>query len=395
MQHLSLEQAQQELLSVLPSLEMELVPLSAGLGRILASDIAAPYSLPQSDQSAVDGYAVGRPTSTIPSSFKMVGDYRLGEAPQQPLRDNEAVRVSTGGNLPPGTCAVAPHEKTTCNGEMLLVAEIAKLGQNIKNKGEDFRQGETILYGKSRLNAGSIALLAAMGIGTVPVYRQPRIGIINLAPNVVPASLPIGSGQTWDSNGPMLTALVQQHGGRAVIAETACGSEMTSRLLELLDQVDIVICTGGSYMEDDSEARQLFAAVGARVLYWDIAVQPGSHTGAASLDSRLLFSLSGNPAACFVGYHLFVAPVIRAMMGQAKLPGRIAARCVNGFSKAANTRRMVRGQACYRNSEWEVEVLPGQKPSMIRSLLECNALIDIAAGSPAVEAGSNVQILLL
>lgn len=395
MQHLSLEQAQQALLNYLPNLETEKVALADALGRVLASDLVAPHSLPRFDQSAVDGYAVGCSTSTIPSSFKMVGNYRLGDFPEQPLQHNEAVEVKTGSDLPPGTRAVVPHEKTECDSDMLLVNEMVKPRQNIKSQGEDFCQGETMLGEYTQLDAGSIALLAAMGVETIPVYRQPRIGIVNLASNVVPAALPIRPGQTWDSNGPMLTAMVRQHGGTAVIAANAPSKEMTSRLLELLEQVDIVVCTGGSYNDNGSEARQLFTAIDAQVLYWDIAIQPGSHTGAAHLDSGLLFSLSGNPAACFVGYHLFVAPVIKAMLGEANLPNRVTARCINGFGKAANTRRLVRARAWYGNSGWEVEVLPGQKPSMIRSLLQCNALIDIAAGSPAVAAGSDVEVLLL
>jgi molybdopterin molybdotransferase len=83
------------------------------------------------------------------------------------------------------------------------------------------------------------------------------------------------------------------------------------------------------------------------------------------------------------------------MQGQAAMPKRVIARCINGFGKAANSRRLVRARAWYGNSGWEAEVLPGQKPSMIRSLLQCNALIDIAAGSPAVPAGSSVEVMLL
>jgi len=395
LQHLSLEQAQQALLAILPKLKTEPVAIADALGRVLASDLAAPRSLPASEQSAVDGYAVGCSTSTIPGSFRMVGRYRLGDSPEQPLQHNEAVEVKTGGNLPPGTCAVVPREKTRCDSDMLLVEEMVKPGQNIKSQGEDFCRGEIMLGEYTQLDAGSIALLAAMGIETVPVYRRPRIGIVNLAPNVVPAGIPIRPGQTRDSNGPMLTALVQQHGGTAVIAANAPNREMASRLLELLEEVDIVICTGGSYTENLSDAREFFTAIGARVLYWDIAIQPGSHTGAARLDSGLLVSLSGNPAACFVGYHVFVAPVIRAMQGQAAMPKRVIAGCINGFGKAANSRRLVRARAWYGNSGWEAEVLPGQKPSMIRSLLQCNALIDIAAGSPAVPAGSSVEVMLL
>ena len=56
---------------------------------------------------------------------------------------------------------------------------------------------------------------------------------------------------------------------------------------------------------------------------------------------------------------------------------------------------MVRGQAWWTESGWEVEVLPGQKPSMMRSLVNCNAFLDLPAGTPPVEAGQEVTIILL
>jgi molybdopterin molybdotransferase len=74
---------------------------------------------------------------------------------------------------------------------------------------------------------------------------------------------------------------------------------------------------------------------------------------------------------------------------------RLKARCVNGFSKKSGSRRFIRGHASWEQEGWEVTVLPGQKPSMIRSLVNSNALIDIPADSPPVEAGQDVSILLL
>ena len=39
-------------------------------------------------------------------------------------------------------------------------------------------------------------------------------------------------------------------------------------------------------------------------------MRPGSVTTVAELEGKLLFGLSGNPSACYVGCELFVRPVI-------------------------------------------------------------------------------------
>lgn len=396
MKNIDLEKAQQILAGVLPTLnDIEILPLSAALHRVVAGDIAAPQGLPSGDQAAVDGYAVGSVTSSVPTNFKLVADYRLGDMPESPLQEGEAAKVGTGGFLPPGTRGVVPHEETILDREELTVEEKVKPGQNVKKQGEDFEQGEILLKANARLDAGSIALLSAMGLDPVSVYRKPRLGIFNFAASVVAGPANVAPGQIRDSNGPMLAALIEEQGGQVVAIENAIPGKESSQLLKLLDEADILVCTGGSYTEADSEARGLFEAIGAKQLYWDVAVQPGSHNGAAVLENRLLFALSGNPASCFVGYQLFVAPVLRALQGQPGKGLRVMARCVNGFNKVAHTRRLVRARAECGTTGWEVTVLPGQKPSMLRSLLNCNALIDIPKGSPAVEIDANVEVLLL
>ncbi len=395
MKQLHLEQAQQILASVLPTFDdIEKLPLSAALNRVLAQDMVAPQALPAGEQSAVDGYAVGSATPAPLGSFKLVAQYELGDMPASPLGAGEAAKVGTGGFLPSRTLGVVPHEKTVLNGDTLTIEGTVKPGQNIKRQGEDFKQDEILLKANTRLDAGCIALLAAMGLDPVPVYRRPRLGILNMAASVVSGPAAVAPGQIRDSNGPMLAALIQGKGGEVRAVTNSIPAKESEQLVELLNEADIVICTGGSYTEADSDARRLFDSIKARHLYWDVAVQPGSHNGAASYGNSLLFALSGNPASCFVGYQLFVAPVLRALLRQDE-GAKVLARCVSGFNKVSPTRRLVRAQAKCSKTGWEVSVLPGQKPSMLRSLLHCNALIDIPAGSPAVDVNANVEVFLL
>jgi molybdopterin molybdotransferase len=126
-----------------------------------------------------------------------------------------------------------------------------------------------------------------------------------------------------------------------------------------------------------------------------VPVQPGSHAGASVLNGRLIFALSGNPAACAVGYQLFAAQAVLAMQGFKPRLKRLKARCVNGFAKKSGSRRFIRGHAYWDQEGWQVMVLPGQKPSMIRSLVNCNALIDMPPNHPPIEVGQEVSVLLL
>ncbi len=132
------------------------------------------------------------------------------------------------------------------------------------------------------------------------------------------------------------------------------------------------------------------------MLFWGVQIKPGSHSGAGCYDGRIIVSLSGNPAPCWVGYELLAVPVLRALQGLRPLPlPRLSAVCTGSFPKGGGPRRFLRGYAVCGQDGWRVAILPGQKSSMLRSLLDCNALIDLPAGHQPLEAGGEVSLILL
>ncbi len=393
----SLEEAQRLVLQHTPRLAAESISILAAEGRVNAEELTAERHLPADPQSAVDGYAVAEPGETDSNKYLIAGQINLGEAPQVQLEPGQAMGVLTGGNLPLGTKAVVPHEQVEIEENYLRSLELIKIGNNIKQAGEDYVKGELLAAPGEVLSPGIISLLAAYGKDQIKVYQKPRVAVLSLSAHVVPWQANPEPGQIRDSNGPMLSAFIQQDGGVLAAIKMAGKGETPLRTAasELLEQADILLITGGTYAAGDNEAQLLIKELGAEILYWDVPIQPGSHTGAAVYNSRLIFALSGNPAACAVGYQLFAAPAVLTMQGLTPRLKRLKARCVNGFAKKSGSRRFIRGQANWDQEGWQVTVLPGQKPSMIRSLVNCNALIDMPPDNPPIEAGQEVSILLL
>ncbi|CFY06150.1 MoeA, N-terminal and linker domain [Syntrophomonas zehnderi OL-4] len=392
------EEAQQQILNHSRLLSEEQLPLLEAANRISSREIIADTNLPPYAQSAVDGYALAEKPANGKDTYWLNGYLKANDNTLVPIQEGQAVGVFTGGNIPLETWAVVPHERTITNNNHMQVTEIIKAGNNIKKVGEDYAQGDQLVARASLLTPAHLSLLAAYGQKNVVVYRKPQIAVLSLSGNVVPVDMIPAPGQIRDSNGPLLGALIQKDGGTVVSMQTSFGKtrlELKRWALSILDQIDVMVVIGGTYAATDNEARLLMEEIGAKILYWGVDIQPGSHTGASLLDSRLIIGLSGNPAACAVGYQLFVAPALRAMQGLSPYPKYLTAICSNGFPKKTGSRRFVRGQADWNENGLQVTVLPGQKPSMIRSLFNCNALIDLPAGSPPVEAGSNVSILWL
>jgi molybdopterin molybdotransferase len=243
-----------------------------------------------------------------------------------------------------------------------------------------------------------IGVLAAMGQSPVMVYRRPRVAIVSFGRELTPARDTPAPGQTRDCNGPILAALVARDGGEVTGVEILGDGdreEDRGRLAGLLSQSDLLLTIGGTAQESGDRALPILRQLGTGVLFWGVCIKPGGHSGAGMCDGKPVVALSGNPAACSIGYEVLAAPVLRVLQGLSALPRRLTAVCTNSFSGRGGPRRFLRGYVICGQDGWRVLVLPGQKSSMLRSLIDCNALIDLPAGHPSLEAGSEVSLILL
>lgn len=395
---LTIEKAHEKIKETIRPLPAEKALLTEALGRILAEDIESVYNLPAEEQSATDGYALSGLDLSAGQRFTLNGFLKLGDYPQEAIKTGEAVGVLTGGALPPGTTAVVPHEKTINQQNGIEISEEILPGANIKQVGEDFRLGEKLAKKGEIITPELIGLLAAMGFPSVNIYRPIKAAILAIGENIIDFSQVPLPGQTRDANGPMLAAMIGKVGGEITDIKLVPGSkseQLAEILSELAGQVDLILITGGTYAGQNSQAQSFLAKAGANLLYWGTDIQPGGHNGLAEYRGIPIFAFSGHPAACAVGFYIFAAPSIRYMQGLEFRLQKIEARCTNSYGKTAKSHRMVRGYAFPTVSGWKVTVLPGQKPSMLRSLINCNALIHMSPGKKGLQADELVNVVLI
>lgn len=398
-ENVKLEEAQDLILSLVTPLPAENVPLLDALGRVIYRDIHALNDLPPCAQSAVDGYAVSEGKKSRHYSYIVKEVLKPGEMPGSPLIPGQAAGVVTGGPVPGGTISVIPYEITRLEGEHLTFTADIVPGENIKPQGEDFRAGDLLARRGTVLSPGLAGGLAAFGRSEVSVFRRPRVAVLGLGQEIVPCrALPL-PGQIRDSNGPLLAGLAQQHGAQVTGVELAGGgslSQIKDQLEKILRQSDIVLTTGGTASGASDQALGAVRQTGAKLLFWGVQIKPGSHSGAAVCDNKLIISLSGNPAACAAGYHLLAAPVLRLLQELDPWPRRFTAVCASPYKKRGGPRRFVQANLEIDQNGLKVTILPGQKSSMLRGLLNNgNVLIDLPAGHPPLEEGAEVSVILL
>ena len=271
-------------------------------------------------------------------------------------------------------------------------------GDNISPIASELVEGTPIMEIGRKVNAGEVALLATFGYHTVKVYCKPTVAIFATGSELLPVEAQLRPGKIRNSNSAMLAAQVRSAGGVPLIIDTVPDDVELAmqKIMDAFDQVDIVLTTGGVSVGDFDILVDIFEKWDGQLLFNKIAMRPGSPTSVGIRDGQFLFGLSGNPGACYVGFELFVRPVMWGMQGKEELylPEHTA-RLVGDYTKPTAFQRFVRG-TCY-SVEGQLYAKPVgiDKSSIVTSIKDANCLIVIPPGGRGVADGDSVSVMKL
>lgn len=387
--------------------EIEKVSLIESYGRTLGEDVIADHDVPHFDRSPYDGFAIRaedtkEASSSNPIQFEVIGEIGAGFVFTEEVKAFQAVRIMTGAAIPAGCNAVVMLELTEGFEEkektyMKLKRSFAS-GDNISFKGEDVKQNAILVKKGTVINAGVAALLATFGYSSVHVVKQPVIGIVTTGSELLEVHEQLKPGKIRNSNSYMVAAQIERAGGVVQYYGQFADDFETcyNTVKKAIKEVDILITTGGVSVGDYDYLPAIYEKLQANVLFNKIAMRPGSVTTVAELEGKLLFGLSGNPSACYVGCELYVRPVIETYLHK-KNPHLYRAEAIlqKDFPKANPFTRFVRGRVEFVDGQLKVTPVGLDKSSAISSLAETNAFIGLPGGTRGFEAGIIVSVLLL
>ncbi|WXB94867.1 gephyrin-like molybdotransferase Glp [Bacillus sp. FJAT-52991] len=385
----------------------ELVPLASAYGRFLAEDLIADHDVPSFDRSPYDGFAIRAEDSASasaeqPISFEVVGEIGAGFVFSEQVECGQAVRIMTGAQIPQGCNAVVMLELTRQyeeNGKNYMeIKRPYQKGDNISHQGEDMKKGTALVKKGTYINPGISALLATFGYHEVPVIQKPVIGVLATGSELLDANEPLQPGKIRNSNAFMILSQIERAGGEARYFGKFSDDLDTciSAVKAALSEVDFLITTGGVSVGDYDYLPEIYQQLGAEVLFNKIAMRPGSVTTVAQLNNQLLFGLSGNPSACYVGFELFVRPIIRRFAWN-ESPHLRREKAILGedFKKPNPFTRFVRATLSFNEGQLVVSPSGFNKSSAVSSLAEANAFIVLPGGTRGYEKGMIVDVLLL
>ena len=396
---ISLEQALNILMDHVTHGKTERKTLEDCLGLVLSEDVYALLDMPPFSRSAQDGYAlcskdsIGA-TGENPVKLRVTGKIYAGDHLDVQVRPGEAVRIMTGAMVPAGADCVLRQEDTDEGEDVVQIYKEVEPGCSICFKGEEYKKGHTLLHAGTKIDAAALAVASGNGIMELPVYRRVKAAVVSSGSEVVEPGTPLTPGKIYNTNTVYMKARLHQLGAQVMMSRTV-GDEleiMEEALKEAANQAELVITTGGVSVGQKDLTEEALLSIGAEILFHGIAIKPGMPTLAAEKDGVLFIGLSGNPFSAAIPFEMFVREILSLKMGDPDLKlRRETLTAVTGFSKNSRRRRFLRGKAEGK----EVWLPDHQANGQMRSMVGCNCLIEIPAGSGPVKAGDKVEVLWL
>ena len=326
---LPVESARQQVLATAKLLGPIDVPLAEAVGMVTAAAVLTPADTPPFDASAMDGFAVRAADfpvehgdgadgagAGVAVELKIVGESAAGTPWSGSLEPGQAALISTGAEVPAGADAVVRVEDTSRGDGSVIVRAAARRDQNIRHRGEAMKAGTEVLPAGSRIGPVELGLLASTGNDPVRCHSRPRVSVIATGDELVSPGSPLGPGQIWNSNLPVISAMVRSAGGELVSAITIgdTTAESEAALTAALESDLTVICGGVSVGEHD-HVKATLSSLGVERVFWGLAMKPGRPAWFGARGNARVLGLPGNPVSAMAVFAILGVPLLKALSG--------------------------------------------------------------------------------
>ncbi len=300
------------------------IPLEDAEGYVAAEDITSLVDVPPFDRSSVDGFAV-KAEDTFPAmeeepvELDIIGYIPAGSWFKGEIGHGQAADISTGAPVPLGADAVVMVEDTYIKDNKVFILRPVAPGENIMSAGADIMYGETIVKKGSLITHREISVMAATGITKVRVYKKPRIAVISTGNELEEQGKPLAPGKIYDINKWSISEAIKLAGGIPVQYGIVRDEEVQLKkiLLKALLETDLVTVSGGTSAGTGDLMYRIIDELGEPgILVHGIRVQPGKPTILSVVNGKPLIGLPGYPTSGLMIFDLFVAPLIRGIVGR-------------------------------------------------------------------------------
>jgi molybdenum cofactor synthesis domain-containing protein len=372
------------------------------LGYVLAEDVTAPDDLPPAERSAVDGYAVVAQAG--PLRLRVLRELTAGQSADLILDGDTAVRIMTGGVLPPGADSVVMVEDTEERDSVVAIKTSPRFGDNVQAAGLDAKRGQVVLAAGKRIGPAEVGMLATVGRTRVKVHPKPCIAVLATGDEVVEPEEEPPVGYVRDSNRYALIAAATEAGGEVVWSGHANDEPalLERAMRDAIAVSDVLITSGGVSMGTRDLIKPLFEELG-EVHFGRIAFKPGKPLTFATLrkmggkpgEPAYAFGLPGFPVSSLVTFEVFVRPALRRLQGLSEVHRpRVLVELTHEIQPDGSRLEYQRATVRWQDDRLVATSTGKQTSSRLITMVGANALLEIPSGREPLPAGTRVPALL-
>jgi len=370
------------------------LPVEQASGLYLAEAPVSDIPLPHFDSSTMDGYAVRAADLEGGEALPCRIEIPAGHTPP-PLPQGEAARIFTGAVVPDGADTVVQQELATVDSSGSVTLEPLPQGKNIRYRGELLQAGDPLGVAGEQITPWMIARLVAGGAARLGVYPRPKVSVILTGSELLGADELPAEGHIRDSNGPMLSALVQQAGGEYLGRTTEPDDldSLTSAFEDATNNSDVIVTSGGVSVGDYDFVPAAVEALGGEILFHRLAMKPGKPILVARIGQTWLVGLPGNPVSVLCGWRFFARPLLQTLMGDSAAfsDQPVRATMSTPSSNRGDRTLFVPSIISYNSGDATVEQLPWKGSHDIVNTTSANAFLRIEANTD-LKIGDGVDV---
>jgi len=379
----------------------ERLPIRDCLNRVNNEAVKSPHNVPPRPNSAMDGYAIAVASLVEGDIVELeeVGGAYAGRPFAGNCGPAQCVRIMTGALIPDGADAVIMQEQVeiAADGRIRIDSD-HRVGENIRQAGEDVKQGEIVIEAGVRLSPADLGVLASLGLTQLQVKRKPVVAFFSTGDELTAVGTPLQPGMIYDSNRyslhGMLARLPVDSIDLGVVRDNP--EAMREALAEAAARADLIISTGGVSVGEADYIKPALAELGSTE-FWKIAIKPGRPLTFGEIGNSVFMGLPGNPVAVMVTFSQFVVPAIDVLSGASmRAPLLVPARARDSLRKKPGRTEFQRGIATLdENNRWQVGKTGKQGSGILTSMSRANCFIVLPDDNDGVEPGDEVSIQFL
>ncbi len=375
----------------------EKLTLNDALGRVLAEAVYSPINIPHDRNSAMDGYAFACRDIVNGQVFtlSLVGTSWAGRPFVGALQPGQCVRIFTGAVVPEQADSVIMQEQVQLLEQTVHFPADTRALQNIREIGEDVKQGGLLCAQPKKLTAVDLSLLASAGVGDVTVKRRLRIAYFSTGDELTALGQLLEPGKIYDSNRAMLGGLLVDPSYNVVdLGVIPDNKQLLERsFIEASKNHDVIITTGGASVGEADYVKEILQSCG-EVNFWKLAIKPGKPLAFGKIGACHFFGLPGNPVAVAVTFQQIVAPALSQLSGTPPAkPLRFGATCTTALKKSPGRQDYQRGILSQdEHGEFFVASAGRQGSNILSSMSQSNCYIVLPEECKGVKPGDKVTV---